>query len=685
MWQELTSDPEILNTVNGQNIELTRTPWQNRVPTQKAFNVEETKIIEAEIKTLLLKGIIRPAPHEPGEFISTIFLRPKPDGTHRMILNLKKLNESVVYHHFKMDTLWTVGRMMKQNCFMASIDIKDAYYSVPISENDQKYLKFEWNGAIYKFTCFPNGLALCPRKFTKLLKPVCCCLRKKGHSAYIDDSYLQGDGYQDCLANVVDTVKLFDLLGFVIHPDKSVFIRTQVMTFLGFVLDSRNMTVCLTQEKQHKLRSACQKVIQMPGPTVRTVAQLLGLMTSSFPGVMYGPLYYRRLDMEKTRALSQSRDFDSTMEISSLALQDIKWWIDNIHSSYYVISHGDPQVTLYTDASTTGWGCDFQGTPTGGSWSSAEAKNHINYLEMFAIKLALESCEEQLKQKHVKLMVDNMTALTILNNMGTSRSWKLNELNKDIWVWCIDRRIWLTAAHIPGVNNTVADRESRLNQREIEWSLNQELFDAGIHRLSVKPDIDLFASRLNYRLNRYVSYKPDPGALAVDAFTIQWSQYLFYAFPPFSMIMRTLQKIHRDQATGLLVVPFWPTQAWWPSLTRMLIQEPLVIPSRKNTLLLPQDPNAVHPLYTKWTEYCCKWKIDPISPPIASGINFLAELYNKGLSYSALNTARSALSSIISLQGGYVCHLETTHLSPDFLKEHLLPDQHCQSTKTFGM
>ena len=277
----------------------------------------------------------------------------------------------MVYHHFKMDTLWTVVRMMKQNCFMASIDIKDAYYSVPISENDQKYLKFEWNDAIYKFTCFPNGLALCPRKFTKLLKPVYCCLRKKGHisSAYIDDSYLQGDGYQDCLANVVDTVKLFDLLGFVIHPDKSVFIPTQVMTFFGFVLDSRNMTVCLAQEKQHKLRSACQKVIQMPSPTIRTVAQLLGLMTSSFPGVMYGPLYYRRLDMEKTRALSQSRDFDSTMEISSLALQDIKWWIDNIHSSYYVISHGDPQVTLYTDASTTGWGCDFQGTPTGGSWS----------------------------------------------------------------------------------------------------------------------------------------------------------------------------------------------------------------------------------------------------------------------------------------------------------------------------
>ena len=206
---------------------------------------------------------------------------------------------------------------------------------------------------------------------------------------------------------------------------------------------------------------------------------------------------------------------------------------------------------------------------------------------MLAIKLALESFEEQVKQKHVKLMVDNMTALTILNNMGTSRSWKLNELNKDIWDWCIVRGIWLTAVHIPGVNNLIADRESSLNRREIEWTLNQELFDAGINRLLVHPDIDLFASRLNYRLKPYVSFKPDPGALAVNAFTLQWSQYLFYAFPPFSMIMRTLQKIQQDQATGLLVVPFWPTQAWWPVLTKMLIKEPLVIPSSKNTLILP--------------------------------------------------------------------------------------------------
>lgn len=73
----------------------------------------------------------------------------------------------------------------------------------------------------------------------------------------------------------------------------------------------------------------------------------------------------------------------------------------------------------------------------------------------------------------------------------------------------------------------------------------------------------------------------------------------------FSMIMRTLQKIHRDQATGFLVVPFWPTQAWWPVLTKMLIKEPLVIPSRKITLILPQDPKAAHPLFKQMLLLLC--------------------------------------------------------------------------------
>ena len=86
-----------------------------------------------------------------------------------MILNLKNLNTHVECNHFKMDTLESAIRLMTPDCYMATIELKEAYYSVPIAKDHQKYLKFESDHTLYQFTCFPNGLAFCPRKFTKLL------------------------------------------------------------------------------------------------------------------------------------------------------------------------------------------------------------------------------------------------------------------------------------------------------------------------------------------------------------------------------------------------------------------------------------------------------------------------------------------------------------------------------------
>ena len=73
--------------------------------------------------------------------------------------------------------------LIKPNCFMAYIDIKDAYYSVPTAQAHQKYLKFQWENKLYAFTCFLDGLVFCSRKFTKLLKLVYSVLRQLGHAS----------------------------------------------------------------------------------------------------------------------------------------------------------------------------------------------------------------------------------------------------------------------------------------------------------------------------------------------------------------------------------------------------------------------------------------------------------------------------------------------------------------------
>ena len=237
--------------------------------------------------------------HENGEFISNIFLRRKKDGNYRMILNLKCFNENVSKHHFKMESLKSAVKLMKPGCYMASADLKDAYYSVPIHQyfSHQTFLKFPWRGKLFQFTCLPNGLSSALRCFTKILKPVYATLRRAGHDnvGYIDDQYLQGDTKDECLSNVSDTVALLTKLGFLIHADKSVLVPVQMITFLGFILDSIQMLVRPTLEKAQKLKTTCEKLLTKPEVTVQELAEAIGIIVSNFPGVEFGPLFYRGL------------------------------------------------------------------------------------------------------------------------------------------------------------------------------------------------------------------------------------------------------------------------------------------------------------------------------------------------------------------------------------------------------
>lgn len=105
--------------------------------------------MDEEIGRLLSKGVIEYAEHSDGEFISTFFLRPKSNGSYRMILNLKLLNEHVQYIHFKMESLYSAIRLITPGCYMASIDLKDAYSTVNVADTFRKFLRFIWRGHLY--------------------------------------------------------------------------------------------------------------------------------------------------------------------------------------------------------------------------------------------------------------------------------------------------------------------------------------------------------------------------------------------------------------------------------------------------------------------------------------------------------------------------------------------------------
>jgi hypothetical protein len=118
-----------------------------------------------------------------------------------------------------------------------------------------------------------------------------------------------------------------------------------------------------------------------------------------------------------------------------------------------------------------------------------------------------------------------------------------------------------------------ADQASRMFNDATEWSVNDEIFGR-ICEIFGSPDIDLFASRLNKKVTRFYSWIPDPDSVGVDAFAYSWRDDLGYAFPPFALIGRVLQKIVQDRAKVILVAPYWPTKSWFTALGAMIVEQP---------------------------------------------------------------------------------------------------------------
>ena len=214
---------------------------------------------------------------------------------------------------------------------------------------------------------------------------------------------------------VKKAVTLFTKLGFFIHPQKSVFVPTQQLTFLGFVLDSIGTTVTPTEAKIQKIKSSCDTLLKTPMPTIKQVAEVIGILVSNFPGAQYGPLHYRNVERDKYLALVFNKgNYEGKIQLSPMALQEIRWWLNNAITLHRDIQHPRPSVTIQSDASKLGWGAVLGAQKTGGRWTPLETESHINVLELLAAFFALKCYCSKMGNCHIQLQIDNTTAIVYI-------------------------------------------------------------------------------------------------------------------------------------------------------------------------------------------------------------------------------------------------------------------------------
>ena len=170
----------MLNNISGISISFVKYVKQLKCPPQINCSLHEKNLVDEEIEKYQKLNIIQQTVHSSGEYISQIFPRMKKSGGVRIILNLKPLNKFIRYEYFKMENMVNVLGLIQKDCYMASIDLKDAYFTVNFDPKFRKYLRFVWNEQLYEFVGMPNGLTSAPREFTKILKPVFAKLRTEG-------------------------------------------------------------------------------------------------------------------------------------------------------------------------------------------------------------------------------------------------------------------------------------------------------------------------------------------------------------------------------------------------------------------------------------------------------------------------------------------------------------------------
>ena len=183
-WKKIISERVTIDIVrNGLKIDFEGKPRNNYNP-NIPYKSEETRIISEEIAKLLQKEVITECKREQRDFLSNVFTRKKKDGNMSTTLNLKYLNKHVTYNHFKMESLQDESKIIQPHCSMASVDLKDGFYSVPIHKDHQKYFKFQWLEKVYKFLGVANEYSEAMHIFTKILKPPFLLV------TFVDDSYL---------------------------------------------------------------------------------------------------------------------------------------------------------------------------------------------------------------------------------------------------------------------------------------------------------------------------------------------------------------------------------------------------------------------------------------------------------------------------------------------------------------
>ena len=376
-----------------------------------------------------------------------------------------------------------------------------------------------------------------------------------------------------------------------INPEKSNLEPSQVVQYLGVIINAQTFVASPSPERVSRLQSTAGVFLSSTTPPASLWLSLLGMLSSMAHLIPGGRLRMRSLQL----CLHQSWDrVDQSTRIpwSPDCLRDLRWWLHLPRLSQGVsLRQVSPDLDFWSDASAVGWGAHLGHHTASGLWSEDEVPLSINAKELLAVRRGLLHFQSSLVGKTIAVFCDNITAVAYLRREGGTRSPFLISIAQGILRWSELLAIRLAPQFIPGSLSVLADTLSRPQQLpHTEWSLNLEVFQSLCRRWPVQ--VDLFATSENRRCSIFFSPFRDPLAVGTDAFLQSWDGLQTYAFPPWSIIPRVLAKLRESRGTELtLAAPYWllAQRPWFLDLLLLSLEPPVVLPEHPDLLLLPRS------------------------------------------------------------------------------------------------
>ncbi len=454
----------------------------------------------------LAEGKISGQSHRPLR-INAIGAVPKRDSTDfRPITDCSRplhdsLNDYIrpTLPKFSLKSIDNAINAIVPGCYIALVDIKAAYRSVPVQPQHRQFLGFVWDLASHPFpyfvdNCLSFGLSCAPLIFCRISAAIVRGFKRFCHQnglafrdviVYIDDFCIICNTLAECVAAQNALISLLIHLGFAISWSK-LQAPTQTARFLGIWLDTVALEASLPPEKLTKLHSMVVSFSQRSRLSKRELQSLCGFLNFASKVVRGARTFTRRL-IDSCNSLKLPHH---SIRVSQPMKADFNWWIQfSLYFNGRAILISDslrPPVYISCDASSYGFGAVFGSLWFAGNWQGSASpyyhkflqcsgnwldsvpvpaccRDNINYLELFAVFIAAQRWAPFFANRRILVLTDNTQAMYCLNTGRSRNSQCMNLLRQLFWL-SVRYNFHLTSRHLPGDSNVLADALSRLDE-----------------------------------------------------------------------------------------------------------------------------------------------------------------------------------------------------------------------------